>query len=551
MLASWSTRDLYAAPPTTANSAGTRVASVEWEQARRHVLVQELGTGVRRIVSGQSTGDQRFAWGPANRLLVLDRADSSRGIWEVNTETGDRRLLSTYLDGVRDVAWSAAPGARPVVARSSPTGTRVERLTSNGSFEPFVTLPVDVERIAMAPNDTGLAFMTRGDTARVYAMPRGPATSRRLGRALRTGWPSRLTWSHDGTAVLLSAWGGTDTVMRAWQLPLDGREPIPLASGEGDVLGLTASALGVLITVYTPRPLIGVLTPLPGTEVGITPFAGARGILPTWAPDGGLTWTGGSWDRLRFPHTLDVYVAPRVRPDALGPPRLAVQSDREDYTAEWSPDGRWIATHSHLHGADDLFLLPADSTPHALRRLSDFGDGAEGGGADWHPSGRRVVFGAAPGGGAARLFEVGIAPTRGVRTGPPRRLPILGFAGSALVARYSPDGSRLAVWGRDTVGRAVVFTLPSSGGAARVLARMESGESYSAPEWSRDGRTIYFVSSGRQAEFRLYEIPAAGGTPRVITPAGLSIMHPRRARASDELAVTQWAPPMQLLRIRP
>ncbi len=89
------------------------------------------------------------------------------------------------------------------------------------------------------------------------------------------------------------------------------------------------------------------------------------------------------------------------------------------------------------------------------------------------------------------------------------RSVIADFKGTNLSARYSPDGSRIAmiitggsnadVWVRDASS---VFT---------NLTRSEGLES--APAWSPDGTRLVY-SSDRNGGNQLYVMPAQGGSPR-------------------------------------
>lgn len=90
-------------------------------------------------------------------------------------------------------------------------------------------------------------------------------------------------------------------------------------------------------------------------------------------------------------------------------------------------------------------------------------------------------------------------------------------------AELSPDGSQVIfVAGADdrfeTYHNGRLFIAPAAGGAARVLT---GGDNYDVDraEWSRDGRTIYFLASlGVHSE--LFEMPAAGGAARQLTASG-------------------------------
>ena len=87
-------------------------------------------------------------------------------------------------------------------------------------------------------------------------------------------------------------------------------------------------------------------------------------------------------------------------------------------------------------------------------------------------------------------------------------------------AELSPDNSRVLFTAGandkfETYYNANIFVIPAAGGPARDLTPAMGHEIESA-EWSKDGRTIYFVANmGVHSE--LFEMPADGGTPKQLT----------------------------------
>jgi hypothetical protein len=85
------------------------------------------------------------------------------------------------------------------------------------------------------------------------------------------------------------------------------------------------------------------------------------------------------------------------------------------------------------------------------------------------------------------------------------------------VSSWSPDGTRIAF---DAVvdGNTDVYVIAAAGGKP---VRLTSGPSIDCtPEWSPDGKWIYFSSTASGPIPELWKVPANGGTPQQITHGG-------------------------------
>jgi serine/threonine-protein kinase len=174
-----------------------------------------------------------------------------------------------------------------------------------------------------------------------------------------------------------------------------------------------------------------------------------------------------------------------------------------------SPDGRYVAyTHLLATGAE-IFLQPVDGG-----RAINVTDSAPGFqvGPDWSPDGTRLVFMEADPDG----MSIQTMPPTG---GSPRTLRrYRGFA--YLVPRWSPDGRQIAFTENDSI-----LVMNPDGSGVRLVARLAAAHSLA---WSPDGKWLAGVREngdfayslgnfGNLAAATVFVVPAAGGTPRMVS----------------------------------
>jgi Tol biopolymer transport system component len=125
------------------------------------------------------------------------------------------------------------------------------------------------------------------------------------------------------------------------------------------------------------------------------------------------------------------------------------------------------------------------------------------------PDGKRIAF------ESDRLgfMDIWICSSNGINC-----MQVTSLRGTAGTARWSPDGQTLA-FEYHPGERAEIYTVDVAGGSPRQLSTI-SGADNLAPNWSRDGRWLYFSSKRGGEPFQLWKIPAPGGTPIQITKNG-------------------------------
>ncbi|NWF84347.1 MAG: S9 family peptidase [Bryobacteraceae bacterium] len=248
---------------------------------------------------------------------------------------------------------------------------------------------------------------------------------------------------------------------------------------------------------------------------------------PAISPDGKTIVFTRSWaDRSKDQQQANLWLVsdwngagvPRLRELTAGPWR--------DSNPVWSPDGKRIAFISNRDGTNQLHVMWVDSKEVAqLTRGEQAPSNPR-----WSPDGKRIVF------------------TMPV----PDDDPILN-----IKLPKKPEGAQWAKpgividrlnWLSDGLGplpRAFnhVFVIDAvTGGTPRQLT---SGKyNHSAPEWSSDGRTVYFSGIRKpDAEYlrndsEIYSAPAEGGEIKALTSRKGPDMGPRPSRDGKWIAYT-------------
>jgi Tol biopolymer transport system component/DNA-binding winged helix-turn-helix (wHTH) protein len=96
--------------------------------------------------------------------------------------------------------------------------------------------------------------------------------------------------------------------------------------------------------------------------------------------------------------------------------------------------------------------------------------------------------------------------------------PLTSLRGTAGAPRWSPDGRHIAFEFRPK-DHTEVYLLEVDGGPPRLLPTLP-GSDNGGPNWSRDGKWIYFYSDRGGEPFQLWKVPVTGGSPIQITKHG-------------------------------
>jgi len=201
----------------------------------------------------------------------------------------------------------------------------------------------------------------------------------------------------------------------------------------------------------------------------------------------------------------DIYRVPL----AGGEPERLTTDPSDDFSPDASPDGREVAFHSWRSGSRDIYVMPLDGRP-AQRLTTTAGQEM---GVLWSPDGRRLLFTDFQSGTfsvATRSADGSWSPPVARETGVP-----------SFGAGWSPDGRFLLFTGvsglsASSKAHGALGVIGADSGAPRVLVGGDLGAGAEAADWSADGRFVYFKTRDVRGTASFWEVPAAGGTPRLL-----------------------------------
>lgn len=361
-----------------------------------------------------------------------------------------------------------------------------------------------------------------------------------------------IAFSADGATAYASMPNSSGT-LDLWAVPIRGGRARRLTAFARDSYAPSATSDGrLLFKVQSYRTHVAMAPAEGGPTTALTTF---QSETPSWDPSGrwiGITY--GTWRRVvddaKYPDIAQEagIIDMRSYLPVAKVSAVVDASDSEDQSLCWSPNGKWIAYHSHKEQSDDIWLKPADGSAPG-RRISTLGRGAETGWPRWSPDGRWLLFdGADPTTRRSALFVIAVNQDTGQTTGPPRPIFVDGLDAEVSHGEWFPDSEQIVAVAKEAPGRHIIFIVPREGGRARVVHRFDTEHDAPGLAISPDGREAAFIAPSERF-FQVFALPLAGGSPRQVTFDHSHKTQPAWSPDGRRLALTVWSYEVQFWQI--
>ncbi len=481
------------------------------------LVAPAIGGSARIVVPAASYTDYVMTadWSPDGRQVALVRNDS---LLVVDVDGPARRSIGTgggaglQSSGLHSCRWAPRGGLIACV-QGNPDFVTVGGEFANQSPSAIVVVPASGGAMvtvtdsgttsnqspAWSADGRTLFFVSDrdGGSRDVYAVRVGPGgrpEGKPIGLTPGLGVHT-IAVSADGRFLAFSKYSEEANI---WALPIQAGAPasfssaVPITSGhqvieaenlsrDGEWLYYDSNAMG-FVNIWRVRTT-------GGTPERLTTDSGPS-FAPSPSPDG----TEVAYHQM-VNGSREIFVVSVTG----GPRRQLTATHRDASFPQWSPDGRALVFYNQAQA--DSFPVPvlrrsADGTWAAKPRVVGHGFNPV-----WSPNGDSLVVTAGTLGVLARSADSsGFASKRVIY------LPRPGSSDPIPEQAFWPDGQSIVFNSHDASGDAAFWSVPVSGGRPRLLARLDRAHPSYRPDFTTDGKRLYFPVQDRQSDVSLVEL---------------------------------------------
>jgi Tol biopolymer transport system component len=558
--------------PEHLTSPGVTMGTVAYmspEQARGETLdartdLFSFGALLYEMSTGKRAFDRPTTAVIFNAILTQTPAVASR----LNPEVpGDLdRIINRLLEKDRDLRYQSAADLRSELKRlrRDTTSGRSATVTAAAGV---TAMPAHKAR-RIWPAILGAAVAVLAATIYWLSRPLPPPRASNYVQLTNDGrgkFPPLLT---DGSRVYFIEPSGSGWALM--QVPVAGGTPvqIPTPFPSTQIAGISPDGSELLITnLVSGREGASQLWRMPTT--GGTPRrvgdvqAGLNSAA--WSPDG---------QKIVYARESDVYI---VNPDGSDSRKVATVPGQA-WGPRWSPDERRLrfSMDDPKSGGTMIYEVTADGQ-NLHRLFSGWNNSPDEGDGFWTPDGRYFLFESVHGGGVLNYWAVREKGSW-LRRADPTPVQITSGATSMWSTTPSKDGKKLFVLSGNPRGELVRYDakarqfVPFLGGISVIFVAFsrdghwvsyitfpEGDLCRSRPDgtdrlqlsfqpmdalkstWSPDGKQIAFAAGTPDEPWKIFIVPADGGTPQTLTPAGAYDVAPDWSSDGSTLVFVRFA----------
>jgi hypothetical protein len=486
----------YRDPAGAISPDGRHIAFAEG----RYIRVLPIGGGAP-ITLAAGDGQIRYLAWSSNETVVAEDATPKARWWTYRVGAADRQPLwagkPIETASLRQLTWSP-DGKWAAALSTTKEGMQVWRIAAD-------TVAADVQPVAGRASFP--AFTATGEIACIVdarlTIPCGGA-KQIFEPALAVYGPIAFSrraiyFASPNDRGMVDLWQADPSSMRAHKVsPFSRDSYAPSIAADGT----TIFKVQAYRTVLADVPASG------GTTRQLTTF---QSETPSYHPTRPLiAFTYGTWRRViddaKYPdiaQEIGVIDVTQGTP-AEAPLEVIAQSDSEDQAMAWSPNGNWIAFHTHREMSDDVWLRPVDGKQ-PDKRITFLGRGAEVGWPRWSPDGKTVlVEGARKSDGRSVIHTIGVDQDTGSVTSDLREVRAEGFDGEIGHAEWLGGSQTVIAVAKEGPGRHAIITVPAAGGVARVVHRYATEHDFSGLGVSPDGKQVAFAAPALDGYYQIF-----------------------------------------------